>query len=68
MTSDQATLSREDRAFTEALCDASSKLRQAVEDVRALSEFLRGGDSARLTPRQEAVAKTHLGGFVTGLR
>ncbi|EHP91380.1 transposase of ISMdi2, ISL3 family [Methylorubrum extorquens DSM 13060] len=30
--------------------------------------LLRQGDSARLTPRLEAVAKTDSGGFVTGLR
>lgn len=36
--------------------------------MRAFAELLRQGDSARLTPRLEAVAKTDLGGFATGLR
>lgn len=68
LTGDPATLLPEDRAFTEALCVAAPKLRQAVEDVWAFAELLRRGDPAGLTPWLEATGQTDLGGFVTGLR
>lgn len=64
----RATLSWEDRAFTEAFCVAAPELRLTIEDVRAFAVLLHYGDSARLTPWQEAVPKTYLGGFVTGFR
>ncbi|WP_342112361.1 transposase, partial [Methylobacterium sp. SI9] len=68
LTGDPATLPPEDRAFTDALCVAAPKLRQAVENVRAFADLLRQGDPAGLTPWLEAAGKTDLGGFVTGLR
>lgn len=68
LTSDPAALSRDDRDFTEALCIAAPKLRQAAEDVCAFADLLRQGDPAGLTHWLEAAAATDLGGFVTGLR
>jgi transposase len=68
LTGDPATLLPEDRAFTDALCVAAPKLRQAVENVRAFADLLRKGDPAGLTPWLEAAGTTDLGGFVTGLR
>jgi transposase len=44
------------------------ELEPVAEAVRVFAQLLRGGDSARLTPWLEAVAKTDLGGFATGLR
>lgn len=68
LTSDPTALSREDRAFTEALCIAAPKLKQAAEDVRAFADLLRQSDPTGLTPWLEAAAATELSGFVTGLR
>ena len=68
LTGDPAALSREDRAFTEALCVAAPKLRRAAETVRAFADLLRRGDPAGLTPWLEAAATTGLSGFVGGLR
>ncbi|KQO83978.1 transposase [Methylobacterium sp. Leaf90] len=68
LTADPAALSLENHAFTEALCHAVPELEPVAEAVRVFAQLLRGGDSARLTPWLEAVAKTDLGGFVTGLR
>ncbi|MCY1643155.1 ISL3 family transposase [Methylorubrum sp. SL192] len=66
LTSDPTTLSREDRAFADALCIAAPK--QAAEDVRAFADLLRQSDPTGLTPWLEAAAATDLGGFVAGLR
>ncbi|MHC2109126.1 transposase [Methylobacterium sp. CM6246] len=68
LTADPTSLSREDLAFTEALCSAAPKLKQAAEDIRAFAELLRQNDPTGLTPWLEAAAATDLGGFVTGLR
>lgn len=68
LTADPAALSREDRAFTEALCSAAPKLKQAAKDIRAFADLLRQNDPTGLTPWLEAAAATDLGGFVTGLR
>jgi transposase len=68
LTGDPAALSREDRAFTEALCSAAPKLRQAAEDIRTFADLLRQNDPTGLTPWLEAAAETDLGGFVAGLR
>lgn len=68
LTCDPTALSREDRAFADALCIAAPKLKQAAEDVRASADLLRQSDPTGLTPWLEAAAATDLGGFVTGLR
>lgn len=68
LTCDPTTLSREDRAFADALCIAAPKLKQAAEDVRAFADLLRQNDPTGLTPWLEAAAATDLGGFVAGLR
>jgi transposase len=68
LTGDPAVLSPDDRAFTEALCNAAPRLKRASEDVRAFADLLHQDDPAGLTPWLEATAATELAGFVTGLR
>jgi transposase len=68
LTADPAALSLEDYAFTEALCMAAPKLREAPENIRAFADPMRQSDPAGLTPRLEAAATIDLGGFVAGLR
>jgi transposase len=67
LTADPAALLQENHAFTEALYRAVPELESVAEVVRAFAQLLRQGDSARLTTRLEAVARTDLGGFATGL-
>ncbi|MGW9820822.1 transposase [Methylorubrum extorquens] len=68
LTGDPTALSREDRAFTEALCIAAPKLKQAAEEIRAFANLLRQNDPPGLTPWLEAAAGSDLCGFVAGLR
>ena len=41
LTGDPTALTQEDRSFTDALCSAVPKLKQAAEDVHAFADLLR---------------------------